>query len=76
VGARRENQQDRIASGVASGKMSAGQAAKVENGEAGINKEVHADRSANGGKLTPTEKKQVNSQQNKASKQIYKDKHS
>ena len=47
-----ENQQDRIASGVRSGKLSAGQTAKLENGETAIHKEVKADRSANGGKLT------------------------
>jgi metal-dependent amidase/aminoacylase/carboxypeptidase family protein len=75
VGARRENQQDRIASGVASGKLSAGQTAKLEKGETAINKEVKADRSANGGKLTAAEKKQVNKQQNKMSGKIYRDKH-
>jgi hypothetical protein len=75
VDARRENQQDRIANGIASGKMNAAQASRVEKGEAAINQEVHTDRSLNGGKLTPAEKKQVNQQLNTASKKIYKAKH-
>jgi len=72
---RKEKQQDRIASGVESGQLTAGETAKVEKKEAAINKETAADRAANGGKLTAAEKKQVNQQQNKVSKQIYADKH-
>jgi hypothetical protein len=75
VGARRENQQDRIANGVASGKLAAGQTAKLEKGESAINKEVKTDRSANGGKLTGAEKKQVNQRQNQMSGKIYRVKH-
>ena len=75
VGARSENQQDRIANGVASGKLNAGQTARLEKGEASINKEVKADRSANGGKLTAAERKQVNQQQNQESRKIYRAKH-
>jgi hypothetical protein len=36
---------------------------------------VRNDRAANGGKLTQQERQQVNRQQNKMSRQIYKDKH-
>lgn len=75
VDARRENQQDRIAQGVKSGQLTAGETANLERKETAINKEVHTDRQANGGKLTAAEKKQVNQQQNKVSRQIYKDKH-
>jgi len=75
VDARRENQQDRIANGIASGKINAGQAARLEKGESAINQEVKTDRTLNGGKLTPGEKKQVNGQQNKMSTKIYKAKH-
>jgi len=75
VGKRAENQQDRIAQGVTSGQLTAGETAKLEKNEAGINKEVSADRKANGGTLTQAQKAQVNKQQNKASKQVYKDKH-
>ena len=75
VGKRAENQQDRIAQGIKSGQLTAGEANHLENKEAGINHEVAADRAANGGKLTGQEKAQVNRQQNNVSKQIYKDKH-
>jgi hypothetical protein len=75
VGKRAENQQDRIAQGVKSGQLTAGEAAHLENNEAKINKEVRTDRAANGGKLTPQEKAQVNRQQNRESKKIYRDKH-
>jgi hypothetical protein len=75
VDARRENQQDRIASGIASGKMNAAQASRLEKGESAINHEVRTDRSLNGGKLTGAEKKQVNQQQNVASRKIYNAKH-
>src|SRR5713226_6260035 len=75
VAQRKENQQDRIAQGVKSGQLTAGETANVETKEAAINGETKADRAANGGKLTAAEKKQVNGQQNQLSKQIYKDKH-
>src|SRR5882762_6340947 len=64
VAQRKENQQDRIAQGVKSGQLTAGETANLETKEAAINGETKADRAANGGKLTATEKKQ-----------IYKDKH-
>jgi hypothetical protein len=75
VNQRRENQQDRIAQGVNSGQLTAGETVNLENKEHKLNQEIHADRSANGGKLTAQERKQVNRQQNKLSRQIYKDKH-
>jgi hypothetical protein len=75
VGQRRENQQDRIANGLRSGTMNAGQTARVENREQGINEQDHADRQANGGKLTGQEHRQINREQNGASRQIYRDKH-
>ena len=76
VGQRRENQQDRIANGVRNGSLTPGQTAKLENKEQGVNKEVAGMRQANGGKLTNADKKAVNKQQNKLSKQIYNKKHS
>ena len=76
VGQRRENQQDRVANGVRNGSLTPGQTAKLENKEQGVNKEVAGMRQANGGKLTNADKKAVNKQQNKLSKQIYNKKHS
>ena len=75
VGKRQENQQDRIAQGVKSGQLTAGETAHLEENQARINKEVRNDRAANGGKLTPQENAQVNRQQNRQSRQIYRDKH-
>ena len=75
VGQRRENQQDRIANGVKSGHLTAGETARLENQQKDINQQVQADRAANGGKLTPGEKAQVNREQNRASKNIYNKKH-
>jgi len=75
VAQRKENQQDRIANGVKSGQLTAGETANLENKEAAINGETKADRAANGGKLTGAEKQQINQQQNQVSKQIYQDKH-
>jgi hypothetical protein len=75
VGQRRENQQDRIANGIRNGSMTAGEAARTENREQGINQRVRADRTANGGRLTGQEKRQINRQQNGASRQIYRQKH-
>ena len=75
VGQRQRNQQQRIANGIQSGKLNAAQTARIEKGESAINQEVHTDRSLNGGKLTPGEKKTVNQQQNVASSKIYNAKH-
>ncbi len=75
VGQRRENQQDRIANGMRSGQLTAGESAKLENQQRGVNRQVAADRSANGGKLTGAQKTQINHQQNQASRNIYNKKH-
>ena len=74
VGQRRENQQDRVANGIRNGSMNAGEAARTENREQGINEQVHADRQANGGRLTGQEHRQINREQNGASRQIYRQK--
>jgi len=70
VNERRENQQDRIANGTQSGQLTAGETKNVEGQEANLNREVHDDRQADGGKLTQTERQQVNQQQNHLSNEI------
>jgi len=75
VGQRERNQQERIAQGVKSGQLTAGETAHLEGREAHINKEVHNDRAANGGKLTPAERRQVNRQEDRTSRAIYRKKH-
>jgi len=75
INQRRENQQDRIAQGVNSGQLTAGETSRLEGKEAGLNHEIHNDRTMNNGHLTPGEKAQVNRQQNRLSRQIYRAKH-
>jgi hypothetical protein len=75
VNARRENQQDRIAQGIRSGRLNAGETARLERQEARINREVRSDRAANGGRLTPAERRKVNRQLNRESARIYRLKH-
>jgi hypothetical protein len=75
VGQRRANQQQRIASGIRNGSMTAGEAARSENRQQGINRQISADRAANGGRLTAQEHRQINRRQNNASRQIYRQKH-
>jgi hypothetical protein len=73
--ARAANQQQRIAQGIQHGQLNAGQTAHLEHQEQNINRQVHADREANGGKLTPQEHRQVNREQNHESRKIQEDKH-
>jgi hypothetical protein len=75
VGKRQENQQDRIAQGIKSGQLAPRETAHLEGREAAINKEVTNDRAANGGTLTPAERRPVNRQQNRPSNAIYRKKH-
>ena len=75
VNAREANQQARIGQGVRSGQLTPGETSHLENKEAGINREVHNDRAANGGHLTQQERAQVNHQQNAVSRDINRDKH-
>ena len=72
---RQENQQDRIANGVANGSLTPHETANLENKEAGFNHEIRRDRRQNGGNLTNKEKARINRQQNKLSRNIYRDKH-
>ena len=75
VNQRKENQQDRIAQGVKSGQLTAGETSGLEGREARVNREVRNDRAANGGHLTAQERAKVNRQQNRMSHSIYRDKH-
>lgn len=75
VGARQRMQQERIGQGIKSGSLTPAEAARMENQEKHVNREVARDRAANGGTLTPGERAQVNRQQNKVSRHIYRQKH-
>lgn len=72
---REANQQQRTAEGLRSGQMTSGEASRTNENQANVAQQVHNERTANGGALTQQEKKQVNREENKNSKQIYKEKH-
>ncbi|HTR46586.1 MAG TPA: hypothetical protein VMM16_04270 [Verrucomicrobiae bacterium] len=75
IAQRKDNQQDRIANGVQSGQLTAGETKRLETGEAGLNKEEHNMRAADDGHLTAGDRATLNSQQNGLSNRIYDDKH-
>lgn len=75
VNARKENQQDRIAQGVKSGQLTAGETARLEKHQASINREEHRMRAADNGKLTAQDRAALAQRQNNQSKAIYRDKH-
>lgn len=70
-----ENQQARISTGVATGQLSAREAARLETKEAAVASEVHDFKILNGGKLTNGERILVTKQQNALSHGIYRQKH-
>lgn len=75
IAQRKENQQKRIANGVANGSLTPEETAKIEHQESKLNKEVRTDGQANGGNLPNNQKKRVNQQQNRLSRELYRDKH-
>ena len=72
---RKARQQRRIGDGVASGRLSPQEGARLEHQEATLNKEENAMREASGGHLTPGERRVINRQQNQLSRRIYRQKH-
>jgi hypothetical protein len=72
---RKHMQQERIHQGVKSGELTRGEKRNVEKKERALNQEERDMRKMNNGKLTAQDRKTLNAQQNKVSKQIYKDKH-
>ena len=70
---REENQQDRIAQGVKSGELTGKEAARLEKGEAKIEKD--REKALADGKLTPKEKRKLNREENKESRKIHRKKH-
>ena len=73
IGQRRVNQQERIAQGVGSGQLTAGETARLERQETAVNREIRRDRAD--GHFTPRERARVQHQQNVMSREIYRDKH-
>ena len=72
---RKRNQQRRIEQGVDSGQLTRGETRNLEKKEHSLNQEERDMRKMDNGKLTSQDRKTINQQQNKMSKQIYRDKH-
>jgi predicted Holliday junction resolvase-like endonuclease len=75
VNKRLENQQDRINQGIKSGELTRKEAGNLEAKEARIKNNERFDRKKDNGKLTPAQRASLNKQLNRASRDIYKDKH-
>ena len=75
INQRKENQQDRIAQGVQSGQLTAGETARLETKESALNQEERDMRKLDNGKLTAQDRRTINRQQNRLSRNIYRDKH-
>src|SRR6202789_1601805 len=75
INQRKTDQQDRIAQGVKSGQLTAGETAHLEHQEAGINKEEHGMRAQDNGHLTKSDRSTLHKQQNQESRRIYRDKY-
>ena len=70
---REQNQQKRIAAGEVSGSLTPAEAAKLEKKEAKFDKKE--DKAEADGKLTPKERMRLNRDQNRLSRDIYREKH-
>jgi len=75
INQRQRNQRKRIGDGVENGSLTPAETARLEKQEAAIHHEVKTERKANGGTLTAQERRQVNRQQNRESRRIYRQKH-
>jgi hypothetical protein len=75
INQRKADQQGRIANGVKSGQLTAGETAHLEHQESGINKEERGMRAQDNGHLTKQDRQTVHAQQNQESRRIYRDKH-
>lgn len=75
INQRKGDQQDRIAQGVKSGQLTAGETSHLEHQEAGINQEERGMRAQDNGHLTKSDRSTLHKQQNQESRRIYRDKH-
>ena len=75
IAQRKDNQQDRIAQGIDSDQLTAGETKNLETKEADVNKEEHTMRTEDDGHLTAADRAKIDTQQNHLSNQIYDDKH-
>jgi hypothetical protein len=75
VNQRLENQRDRIQAGKQDDQLTKGEATRLRADDAAIHAQEKVYRQANDGKLTTGEKKQLNRELNRNSRQIYRARH-
>jgi len=75
VNGRETNQQNRIAQGMNSGKLTPQQLAQLQRSGNRIQKQEGNDLAKNDGHLTAAEKARLNREENRRSRHIYDDKH-
>ena len=75
VNQRQENQKDRLQAGIKDDQLTKAEATKIRAEEAGIRAQEKVDRKAHDGKLTTGEKKQLNRELNRTSRQIHRARH-
>jgi hypothetical protein len=75
VNGRLKNQQKRTDQGLANGSLKPGQAQKIQNQDAKIQRQEQRDASKNGGHITQGEQKQLNHEENGVSHEINRDEH-
>ncbi len=74
VGQRQENQQQRIDKGVQDGSLNSREAARLEAGEAALDRKIARDKQDGGG-FTNREKRQAERRQDNMSKRIHRQRH-
>jgi hypothetical protein len=75
INQRKDYQQDRIAQGIRSGELTAGETRNLESREASVNREEYFMRRADDGHLTAGDRAALTCRQNRVSGSIYRDKH-
>lgn len=75
IAQRKVNQQDRIAQGIRSGQLTAGETRRLEGREVSINREERNMRRDDDGHLTRGDRAALTARQNRTSRAIYRDKH-
>jgi hypothetical protein len=74
IARRQERQQQRIGHGVSSGRLTAGETARLETREALLDRRIRRDR-RDGGGLQPAERRRIEHRQDRLSRDIYRQKH-
>jgi hypothetical protein len=71
INQRRDDQQQRIAQGIRTGRLNARQGARLERREASSGRQEHHMRRADGGRLTHFDRVRLNHRLNRTSRAIY-----